>query len=108
MIDVPTLVGAIATVLFIGLALGFCLGMEFRSAKVIVVQKEPNNDSFNAGWRAARAARPWERTRVCVAAEIASNKFQQWVPQRWLELFMDAYEAAEPPVLPCQVPTVIK
>ncbi len=43
-----------------------------------------------------RAERRWERTRVCIAAEIASNQFQQWVPQQWLELFMDAYEAAEP------------
>lgn len=43
-----------------------------------------------------RGKRLWERTRVCVAAQAASMQFQQWVPQRWLELFMDAYEAAEP------------
>jgi hypothetical protein len=39
--------------------------------------------------------REWDRNRVCIAAAIASRKFQQWVPQRWLELFMDAYEADE-------------
>jgi hypothetical protein len=40
--------------------------------------------------------RKWERSRVCVAAEIASVRFGEWIPQRWLELFMDAYESAEP------------
>lgn len=43
---------------------------------------------------AQKVARQWERTRVCVAAEIASVRFGQWIPQHWLELFMDAYESA--------------
>lgn len=38
----------------------------------------------------------WDRNRVCVAAATASNQFKQWVPQHWLELFMDAYESASP------------
>lgn len=34
----------------------------------------------------------WDRRRVCEAAAKASQRFGQWVPQHWLEQFMQAYE----------------
>lgn len=37
----------------------------------------------------------WDRDRACAAASVASTRFGQWVPQRWLDLFMAAYDALE-------------
>jgi hypothetical protein len=32
-----------------------------------------------------------DRERACRAAEAANMRFGQWVPQQWLDLFLDAY-----------------
>lgn len=46
---------------------------------------------------AAGVAEPvaWNRDRVCRAAEAANAKFGQWMPQRWIDLFMRAYEGGK-------------
>jgi hypothetical protein len=38
----------------------------------------------------------WDRSRVCVAAVQANQRYGQWMPQQWLDFFMEAYEASEP------------
>jgi len=41
------------------------------------------------------AALQWDRKRACKAAEVASLRFQQWIPQQWMDFFMQAYEAGD-------------
>lgn len=45
-----------------------------------------------------------ERERICACAERANHRYQQWMPQRWLDFFIEAWEAYDPTVQPYDEP----
>lgn len=45
---------------------------------------------------APQVLRSIDKRQACRAAEIANARFGQWMPQRWLDLFIEAYGSAAP------------
>ncbi|MFG1331229.1 hypothetical protein V5F41_08230 [Xanthobacter autotrophicus] len=45
---------------------------------------------------APQVLRGIDKRQACRAAEIANARFGQWMPQRWLDLFIEAYGSAAP------------
>lgn len=73
--------------------------MQYEAAAALRIAAEGDEAAMQAEREADEAqqgAATWERSRVCAAAAIASERFGQWVPQQWVDHFMKAYEAAEP------------
>lgn len=49
----------------------------------------------NAWMTAVAQKRPQDRELICRCAERANHRFRQWMPQQWLDFFMEEWERAK-------------